>query len=244
MNATVQEPKLLEVQELYKTYNTGNVRVEALRNINLSVEPGEFVAIMGPSGSGKTTFMNILGCLDRPTSGSYTLASRSVEGLSDDQLAEVRNKHIGFVFQNYNLLAQATALHNVELPLMYAQSANRRELAMDALSKLGMENRWHHRPKELSGGQQQRVAIARALVTSPSLLLGDEPTGNLDSKTGTEVMELLCSLNDQGLSIIIVTHEDSVAAYAKRLVRFLDGEIQSDEFTSNACGEVMKEARQ
>lgn len=239
----VQEPPLLQVTNLAKTYNTGKVRVEALRGVNLTVESGDFVAIMGPSGSGKTTFMNIIGCLDRPTEGDYILDGRPVQGLTDDQLAEIRNKHIGFVFQNYNLLAQATALHNVELPLIYAQAKHRRELAMQALQRLGMEERWHHRPSELSGGQQQRVAIARALVNNPSLLLADEPTGNLDSTTGTEVMDLLCRLNEQGLTIIIVTHEDSVAAYAKRLVRFLDGEIQSDEITGTICADAVEEAR-
>ena len=220
---------LVEVRDLTKTYVTGKVEVGALRGIDLAIEEGEFVAIMGPSGSGKTTLMNIMGCLDRPTAGTYKLAGQHAEGLSDDQLAEIRGRQIGFVFQVYNLLQQATALQNVELPLQYARVDNQRQRAMDALAKLGLADRAHHLPSELSGGQQQRVAIARSLVNEPSLILADEPTGNLDSRTGAEVMDLFSQLNEDGITLVVVTHDAHVASYAGRLVEFLDGKVVSDE---------------
>ena len=219
---------LVEVRDLTKTYVTGKVEVGALQGIDLAIEEGEFVAIMGPSGSGKTTLMNIMGCLDRPTAGTYKLAGQHAEGLSDDQLAEIRGRQIGFVFQVYNLLQQATALQNVELPLQYARVDNQRQRAMDALSKLGLADRAHHLPSELSGGQQQRVAIARSLVNEPSLILADEPTGNLDSRTGAEVMDMFSQLNEDGITLIVVTHDAHVASYAGRLVEFLDGKVVSD----------------
>ncbi len=226
---------LIEIRDLTKVYDTGKVQVNALRGVNLTVEEGDFVAIMGPSGSGKTTFMNVLGCLDRPTGGSYSFEGRQVQKLNDGELADVRNKRMGFVFQNYSLLQQATALHNVELPLLYGRVPNRRKRALEALEKLGVAERAHHRPTELSGGQQQRVAIARAIVNEPPLILADEPTGNLDSKTGKEVMGLFCDLNAQGITIVIVTHDDHVAAYCKRLVEFLDGHIVSDNHGAGKC---------
>ena len=219
---------LVEVRDLTKTYVTGKVEVGALQGIDLAIEEGEFVAIMGPSGSGKTTLMNIIGCLDRPTAGTYKLAGQHAEGLTDDQLAEIRGRQIGFVFQVYNLLQQATALQNVELPLQYARVGNQRQRAMDALSKLGLADRAHHLPSELSGGQQQRVAIARSLVNEPSLILADEPTGNLDSRTGAEVMDMFSQLNEDGITLIVVTHDAHVASYAGRLVEFLDGKVVSD----------------
>ncbi len=219
---------LVEVRDLTKIYMTGKVEVGALQGIDLDIDEGEFVAIMGPSGSGKTTFMNIIGCLDRATAGTYMLAGQRAEALNDDQLAEVRGKQIGFVFQIYNLLRQATALQNVELPLQYARVGNRRQRAMDALAKLGLADRAHHLPSELSGGEQQRVAIARSLVNEPSLILADEPTGNLDSRTGAEVMELFGQLNQDGITMIVVTHDAGVASHARRLVQFLDGKVVSD----------------
>ncbi len=219
---------LVEVRDLTKIYVTGKLEVGALQGIDLAIEEGEFVAIMGPSGSGKTTLMNIIGCLDRPTAGTYKLAGQHAEGLSDDQLAEIRGKQIGFVFQVYNLLQQATALQNVELPLQYARVGNQRQRAMNALEKLGLADRAHHLPSELSGGQQQRVAIARSLVNEPSIILADEPTGNLDSRTGAEVMDMFSQLNEDGITLILVTHDARVASYADRLVEFLDGKVVSD----------------
>ncbi len=219
---------LVEVRDLTKIYVTGKLEVGALQGIDLAIEEGEFVAIMGPSGSGKTTLMNIIGCLDRPTAGTYKLAGRHAEGLSDDQLAEIRGKQIGFVFQVYNLLQQATALQNVELPLQYARVGNQRQRAMDALAKLGLADRAHHLPSELSGGQQQRVAIARSLVNEPSIILADEPTGNLDSRTGAEVMDMFSQLNEDGITLILVTHDARVASYADRLGECHDGKGVSD----------------
>ena len=226
---------LIEIRDLTKVYDTGKVQVNALRGVDLTVDAGDFVAIMGPSGSGKTTFMNVLGCLDRPTDGSYSFEGRQVQTLTDGELADIRNRRMGFVFQNYSLLQQATALHNVELPLLYGHAPNRRKRALEALERLGVGERAHHRPTELSGGQQQRVAIARAIVNEPSIILADEPTGNLDSKTGKEVMGLFCDLNEQGITIVIVTHDDHVAAYCKRLVDFLDGRIVSDNHGAGKC---------
>jgi len=225
---------LISVSELVKTYGRGQALVQALAGVSLEIAAGEFVAIMGPSGSGKTTFMNIIGCLDRPTRGTYLLRGEPVHSLSDDQLAHIRNRSIGFVFQNFNLLPNHTALQNVELPLLYAGITRRRERAQAALERVGLLDRAHHRPTELSGGQQQRVAIARALVCEPDILLADEPTGALDSRTGQEIMDLFCELNAQGLTVIVVTHDPRVAARARRIVEFLDGKVVSDSVQTPA----------
>jgi putative ABC transport system ATP-binding protein len=222
---------LIEVQKLEKVYRLGEVEVQALRGISLSVDPGEFVAIMGASGSGKSTFMNILGFLDKPTRGQYLLEGINGEHLSRDEQAEIRNRKIGFVFQGFNLLARTSALENVELPLIYARvsGTKRREMARRALSEVGLEGRGHHHSSQLSGGEQQRVAIARALVNQPSILLADEPTGNLDSKTSIEIMEIFQHLNrDLGITIIMITHEPDIASFAKRNIHFRDGRIVED----------------
>jgi len=222
---------LIQVQDLVKVYSLGEVEVQALRRVSLSVERGEFVAIMGASGSGKSTFMNILGFLDRPTSGQYLLESINGENLSRDELAEIRNRKIGFVFQGFNLLSRTSALENVELPLVYAESptSKRKEMAQKALSEVNLMGREHHHPSQLSGGEQQRVAIARALVNQPSILLADEPTGNLDSKTSEEIMGIFQRLNrEMGITIIMITHEPDVAAFAKRNILFKDGRIIDD----------------
>jgi putative ABC transport system ATP-binding protein len=218
---------LIEMNGLTRVYQLGPQEIYALRGVDLIVEQGEYVAIMGPSGSGKSTLMNIIGCLDRPSAGSYILDGTPVESMNDDELATVRNRKIGFVFQTFNLLARTTALQNVELPLVYAKinRVERRELAEEALSAVGLQDRMNHQPNELSGGQRQRVAIARALVNKPSLLLADEPTGNLDSQTGREILDLFRSLHDRGNSIIMVTHEDDVAREAKRVIHIRDGRI-------------------
>ncbi len=222
---------LIEIKNLSKIYHLGEVVVNALKNITLNIDLNEYVALMGPSGSGKSTLMNILGCLDTPSEGEYHLNSQNVSALSDDQLAEIRNKEIGFVFQTFNLLARADALHNVELPLIYNGTPRneRHKLAEAALERVNLKDRMHHKPNELSGGQRQRVAIARALVNNPSIILADEPTGNLDSKTGEEIMQIFETLHKEGNTIVLVTHEVDIAKYAKRVVRLLDGEIQSDE---------------
>jgi putative ABC transport system ATP-binding protein len=223
---------VIAIRDLCKTYVIGKkTRVEALRGASLNVYPGEFVAVMGPSGSGKSTFMNLLGCLDRPTSGQYWLAGKLVSRLSSDDLASIRNRLLGFVFQGFNLLGRATAIKNVELPMVYAglSKKERENRARKVLTLVGLGGRLHHKPSELSGGQQQRVAIARALVNGPSLLLADEPTGNLDSRTSVEIMGVLQALNDQGLTIVLVTHDPKVAEYARRQVVFLDGRIVRDE---------------
>jgi putative ABC transport system ATP-binding protein len=230
-----QKP-VIAVRDLQKSYVLGGKsRVYALRGVSLDVYPGEFVAIMGPSGSGKSTFMNLIGCLDRPTNGEYWLSGKLVSKMSSDELANIRNRLIGFVFQSYNLLAKATALKNAALPMVYAglPRSERERRARKALKLVGMGPRVNHKPTELSGGQQQRVAIARALVNGPSLLLADEPTGALDSKTGVEIMGLLQALNEQGLTVVLVTHDQKIAQYAKRNVSFLDGRVVRDELVTS-----------
>ena len=222
---------VISVEHLTKVYDLGEVRVEALRDIDVRVEPGEFVAIMGASGSGKSTFLNIVGCLDRPSTGCYRLDGVDVSQMSSDQLAEVRNKKIGFVFQSFNLLARTSALENVELPLLYTgtDSRERRARALAALKATGLEGRAEHQPSQLSGGQQQRVAIARALVNQPAIILADEPTGNLDSQTSNEIMGIMQTLNEQqGITIMLVTHEPDIAQYAKRVILFKDGLVIED----------------
>jgi len=222
---------LIRTKDLWKTYVMGSEKVHALRGVTLEIEKGEYVAIMGPSGSGKSTLMNLIGCLDTPTSGEYILNGNSVATMTDDMLAAIRNREIGFVFQTFNLLPRATALHNVELPLIYNGSSaeERQEMAEEAMAKVELSDRMTHKPNELSGGQRQRVAVARALVNRPSLLLADEPTGNLDSKTSAEIMRLFNDLHAQGNTIILVTHERDIAQHAHRVLSILDGQIASDE---------------
>jgi putative ABC transport system ATP-binding protein len=222
---------VIKTEELAKVYEMGAEQVHALRGVNLEIRKGEYVAIMGPSGSGKSTLMNLIGCLDSPTSGKYWLAGRLVSDLDDDELAYIRNKEIGFVFQTFNLLPRATALHNVELPLIYngTPADERIEKARKALERVDLADRMQHKPNELSGGQRQRVAIARALVNNPSIVLADEPTGNLDSKTGEEIMALFENLYRQGNTIILVTHENDIALHAHRIIHIRDGRIASDE---------------
>ncbi len=222
---------LIEIRELRKIYQMGDQEVRALDGIDLDVKAGEYLAIMGPSGSGKSTLMNLIGCLDTPTSGHYVLNGQAVEGLDDSELAHIRNREIGFVFQTFNLLPRASALANVELPLIYARmsSGKRRQQAREALEKVGLGDRVKHQPNELSGGQRQRVAVARALVNRPSILLADEPTGNLDSRTSNEIMALFNELNQAGNTIVLVTHEEDIADNASRTVRLLDGRVVMDE---------------
>jgi len=221
---------LITIRELTKIYEMGTEQVRALDGVDLDIERGEYVAIMGASGSGKSTLMNILGCLDTPTSGTYTLAGETVSALDDDRLAAIRNRQIGFVFQTFNLLPRSDAFHNVELPLIYAgvSRTDRRQRAAEALSLVGLADRAHHRPNQLSGGQRQRVAIARALVNNPSLILADEPTGNLDSRTSAEIMIALDRIHRAGNTILLVTHEEDIAAHAARRVRLRDGKVESD----------------
>jgi putative ABC transport system ATP-binding protein len=221
---------MIIIENLSKVYDTGKIQVKALDNINLTVNKGEFVSIMGPSGSGKSTLMNIIGCLDRPTEGRYILDGINVENLREKELAAIRNKKIGFVFQSFNLLARTSALKNVELPMLYAgvSAKERRKRAIEALEKVGLKDRINHKPNELSGGQKQRVAIARALVNRPAILLADEPTGNLDTKSGEEIMGIFKRLNDEGVTIVLVTHESDIASYSKRIITFRDGRLIND----------------
>ena len=235
---------IIQVEDVHKYYELGETRVHALRGVGVQIERGEFVAIMGASGSGKSTFMNILGCLDKPSSGRYLLEGIKVSGLSKKELAAIRNRKIGFVFQGFNLLSRTTALENVELPTLYAQITKEegQKRSREALNLVGLGDRMEHFPSQLSGGQQQRVAIARALVNRPSILLADEPTGNLDSRTSVEIMEVFQKLNDDGLTIILVTHEPDIAQYAKRSIQFRDGRIRRDEPIENrpVAAEVIK----
>jgi len=222
---------ILKINNLVKVYSTGDISVKALKGINLEIEEGEFVAIMGTSGSGKSTLMNILGCLDLPTSGEYMLDGVPVHSLSKKQLADIRNRKIGFVFQGFNLLSRTSAIENVELPLVYNRNhkgLNMKNAAMEALQSVGLGERMHHQPNQLSGGQQQRVAIARALINKPPLIFADEPTGNLDTKTSIEVMRIFQELNDKGITILLVTHEQDIALYAKRILELKDGHIKKD----------------
>ena len=228
---------VIRITDLTREYQMGEERILALRGVTLDIRRNEYVAIMGPSGSGKSTMMNLLGCLDTPTSGEYWLNGQEVSRLSDDELARVRNQEIGFVFQTFNLLPRATALHNVELPLVYAgiRARERRDRAATALARVGLEHRMDHRPNELSGGQRQRVAIARALVNDPSILLADEPTGNLDSVTSEEIMKVFSDLHAAGQTVIMVTHEPDIAAHAERVVVLRDGRVESDRLTRGAA---------
>jgi putative ABC transport system ATP-binding protein len=238
---------IIEIVDLSKIYGMGDLQVRALDGVSLTIRRGEFVAIMGPSGSGKSTLMNILGCLDRPSSGQYFLAGEDVSNLDKTQLAIIRNQRIGFIFQSYNLLPQTTALENVALPLLYSRNgklsdAEQAEKAMAALEAVGLADRIEHKPQELSGGQMQRVAIARALVNDPVLILADEPTGNLDTRSGEEIMKLLSELHSQGSTIVMVTHDEIIAASAERIIRLLDGEIETDVMNGKKLtGKVAKE---
>ena len=230
MNEMSDRQTIIDIQDMRKIYDLGTVKVEALRGVDLEIRENDYVAIMGPSGSGKSTLMNLIGCLDTPTTGEYYLAGERVGGLSDRQLAEIRNRRIGFVFQTFNLLPRASALQNVELPLVYAgeSPSERRRRAKEALEAVGLGDRMKHKPNEMSVGQRQRVAIARALVTNPSIILADEPTGNLDSKTGEEIMLLFEKIYENGNTIILVTHEEDIARNARRIVRLRDGLVESD----------------
>lgn len=227
--------EIISLQQIRKTYDLGKVKIEVLKGVNATILKNEYVAIMGPSGSGKSTLMNILGCLDKPTSGNYVLNGTDVSKMNDDELAEVRNKEIGFVFQTFNLLARLSGVENVALPLIYAgmKKAERTAQAEDILKAVGLGHRMKHKPNELSGGERQRVAVARALVNNPSIILADEPTGNLDTKTSYEIMELFEEIHKKGNTVIIVTHEEDIARYAHRIIRIRDGVIESDEINQN-----------
>lgn len=231
---------LIRLQNISRRYQMGAETVHALRGVSLQIARGEYVAIMGPSGSGKSTLMNLLGCLDTPTEGSYELNGTQVSEMDDNDLAEIRNREIGFVFQTFNLLPRANALRNVELPLIYAgvPAGERKQIALNALTQVGLADRIHHKPNELSGGQRQRVAVARALVNTPAILLADEPTGNLDSKTGNEIMGLFEELSRKGNTIIVVTHEEDIALRARRIIRLRDGLIASDQLTGNGSARI------
>lgn len=236
---------MITLKEITKIYSTGDIQVAALRGVDLHIDRGEFVAITGPSGSGKSTMMNILGCLDRPTTGEYYLDGEDVSRVSGNQLAEIRNRKIGFVFQGFNLLSRTTALENVELPLLYAgvPPKERRERAIHSLESVGLGDRIHHRPKELSGGQQQRVAIARALVTQPAIILADEPTGNLDTRSSIEVMAIFQKVHNEGNTVLIITHEPDIVQYTRRMIYFRDGKVEEDEMvkdTKDAAADVQK----
>jgi len=222
---------MLEIKKIKKIYQMGKVKVEALKGVSFYIDKGEFVAIMGPSGSGKSTLMHIIGCLDQPTEGSFIIGGKDVSKLNDDRLAEIRNKRIGFVFQQFNLLSRTSILHNVEIPLIYAglKSKQRRKLAMQALESVGLGDRVKHKPNEISGGEKQRAAIARALVNNPLIILADEPTGNLDTKTGEEIMKIFYKLHQQGNTVIMVTHEAEIARHARRIIHLRDGLIEKDE---------------
>ncbi len=245
-NSMTTNNPIIQTNDIVKIYGMGDAEVRALAGVNLEIEENEFVAIMGPSGSGKSTMMNILGCLDRPTSGQYFLAREDVSNLNKSQLAIIRNQRLGFVFQAYNLLPRTTALENVMLPLLYNRNgqwsdAEQRQKALNALESVGLAGRIHHQPHELSGGQAQRVAIARALVNDPVLILADEPTGNLDSKSGEEIMMLLLELHRNGSTIVMVTHEDSIAAYTQRIIHFFDGRIATDELNGHKSSQEGRE---
>ncbi|MBN1657015.1 MAG: ABC transporter ATP-binding protein [Anaerolineae bacterium] len=235
---------MIEVQDVTKVYQMGEVEVHALRGVSIAIEQGDFVTIMGPSGSGKSTLMNVLGCLDTPTTGSYHLHSRDVSRLNDRQLAHIRNQEIGFVFQMFNLLPRTQAIRQVELPLMYAGigARERHDSARAALEAVGLGDRLHHRPDEMSGGQQQRVAIARALVTRPSIIMADEPTGNLDTQSGGEVLAILEQLNEQGITVIFVTHDPDIAAYSRRVIYIRDGLIEQDQALAGRAAETVRAA--
>lgn len=235
---------LIEVKNITKNYKIGSVEVPALKRVSFSVDPGEFVAIMGPSGSGKSTLMNIIGCLDRPTSGIYKLDDMDVSRLNDAARAAIRNRKIGFVFQSFNLLPRMSALKNTMLPMMYAGESRNRNTARHALESVGLGKRLHHTPMQLSGGEQQRVAIARALVNDPPVIFGDEPTGNLDTATGVEIMAIFQKLNNEGKTVIIVTHEPDIAQHCKRILRFRDGLLESDELVSEQLIAVPKKREQ
>ena len=226
---------MIKTNNLSKTYRLGKVSVHAMIDVSICIQGGEFVAVMGPSGSGKSTLMNLLGCLDQPSSGSYHLENFDIKNLNQNQLAEVRNKRIGFVFQNFNLLPRASALENVELPLLYGRVKNSQILALKALERVGLAKRSKHRPNELSGGERQRVAIARAIVNKPAIVLADEPTGNLDTSTGNEIMSIFSSLNSEGTTIILVTHERAIASFARRTIEMKDGYIYKDKINSETA---------
>ncbi len=229
-STNVADNKIIEVENIVKTYKMGRVEVQALRGVSALIVKGEMLAIMGPSGSGKSTFMNVIGCLDKPTSGSYRLEGIEISRLSENKLAEVRNKRIGFVFQSYNLLPRTSAMANVELPMVYSGEKNRHHKALEALERVGLGNRAKHKPNELSGGEQQRVAIARALVQMPAIILADEPTGNLDSKSSHEIMRIFEDLNQKdGITVIVVTHEREIAEHTRRIIHFRDGLINNEE---------------
>ena len=234
---------IIHLEDIQKSYFMGKLAIPVLKGISLDIYKNEYVALMGPSGSGKSTLMNILGCLDTPTGGTYVLNSKDVSKMSDDELADVRNTEIGFVFQQFNLLPRLTAAENVALPLVYAgiTKKERTERAMEALRKVGLESRSHHKSNEMSGGQIQRVAIARAIVNNPSLLLADEPTGNLDSKTSVEVMEIFGAIQAAGNTVVLVTHEEDIAAYAKRIIRLRDGHVETDSLNANVRATVVSE---